>query len=69
MQANAGDRIVIRGRTVESVDRHAVILEVRGQAGEPPYSVRFDDGHESLVFPGPDFQIEKSPQHAPQHTP
>jgi hypothetical protein len=34
------------------------IIEVRGAGGEPPYLVRFDDGHTSLVFPGPDVIIE-----------
>jgi hypothetical protein len=31
-----------------------VITEVRGSDGGPPFMVRFDDGHEALVFPGPD---------------
>ena len=30
------------------------IVEVHGAGGEPPYLVRFDDGHTGLVFPGPD---------------
>jgi hypothetical protein len=34
------------------------IVEVKGQAGGPPYLVRFDDGHTRLVFPGPDAVIE-----------
>jgi hypothetical protein len=60
MNAAQGDRIVIRGRTVESSDRHGEILEVRGEDGTPPYFVRFDDGHESVVFPGGDFVVEKA---------
>ncbi|WP_369046362.1 DUF1918 domain-containing protein [Sinomonas sp. P10A9] len=56
-----GDRIVIRGRTVDSADRHGQIVEVKGANGEPPYLVRFDDGHESVVFPGGDFSVEKGP--------
>jgi hypothetical protein len=59
MNAVQGDRIVIRGRTVESADRHGEIIEVRGADGAPPYLVRFDDGHESVVFPGGDFSVEK----------
>ncbi|MHB1173159.1 MAG: DUF1918 domain-containing protein [Lacisediminihabitans sp.] len=58
MEAKQGDRIVIRGRTVESPDRHGEILDVRGVAGGPPYVIRFDDGNESVVQPGPDFTIE-----------
>jgi hypothetical protein len=60
MNAAQGDRIIIRGRTVESADRHGEILEVRGEDGAPPYFVRFDDGHESVVFPGGDFVVEKA---------
>ncbi|WP_138416572.1 DUF1918 domain-containing protein [Sinomonas gamaensis] len=60
MNAVQGDRIVIRGRTVESADRHGEIVEVKGANGEPPYLVRFDDGHESVVYPGGDFAVEKA---------
>ena len=63
MKAHLGDRIIIRGRTVESSDRHGAIIEIRGAAGGPPYVVRFDNGHESVVHPGPDFTIEH-PEHA-----
>jgi hypothetical protein len=61
MSAQQGDRITIHGRTVGAVDRHGEILEVRGQDGSPPYSVRFDDGHEALIFPGSDCTVEKAP--------
>ena len=62
MQAHEGDRIRIHGRTVEATDRSGLILEVHGTGGEPPYLVRFDDGHETLVYPGTDAVIEH--QHA-----
>lgn len=58
MQAKAGDRVTIRGRTVENPDRHGEIIEVRGPDGAGPYVVRFDDGHESIVYPGGDFVLE-----------
>jgi Domain of unknown function (DUF1918). len=58
MQATVGERIVIRGKTVEVPDRHGEIVEVRGPDGTPPYLVRFDDGHETLVFPGTDTTVE-----------
>lgn len=60
MQATIGDRICIRGKHVESADRHGEVLEVRGQDGAPPYLVRFDDGQETLVYPGTDTVIEHS---------
>jgi hypothetical protein len=58
MEATQGDRIVVRGRNVGSADRHGVILEVRGQGGAPPYLVRFDDGHETVMYPGGDFAVD-----------
>jgi len=30
---------------------------VHGHDGEPPYLVRWDDGHEGLFFPGPDARL------------
>ena len=53
MQAAIGDRLHIRGNCVGTPDKCGEIVEVHGKAGEPPYLVRFDDGHTGLVFPGP----------------
>ncbi len=59
MDANVGDRIVVRGhRTGQSV-RACLVLEVRGSGGGAPYLVRWDDsGHETLFFPGSDATVE-----------
>jgi Domain of unknown function (DUF1918) len=59
--ADAGSRrgrFHARGNIVGQPERTGEIIEVRGAGGEPPYLVRFDDGHTSLVFPGPDAIIE-----------
>jgi Domain of unknown function (DUF1918) len=58
MQATVGDRLHVHGRKVGNADRIAEIIEVRGDRGGPPYRVRFPDGRETLVFPGPDCVIE-----------
>lgn len=58
MQARVGDRVVVRGRQVGAVERRGEILEVHGSEGAPPYLVRWADGHEALLFPGPDVVIE-----------
>jgi len=58
VKAAVGDRIIVRSRHLAEPDRQGEIVEVRGAGGEPPYLVRFDDGHTSLVFPGPDAVIE-----------
>jgi hypothetical protein len=62
MRAVVGDRLRVRGHIVGQSERKGEIVEVRGAGGEPPYVVRFDDGHTSLVFPGPDAVIEHSLQ-------
>jgi hypothetical protein len=61
MRATVGDQLHVHGRTVGEQDHLGQILEVRGADGEPPYLVRYPDGHESLVFPGPDAVIEPKP--------
>lgn len=58
MQATVGDRVHVHGRTVGTKERFGEIVEVRGDNGAPPYLVRFSDGHESLMYPGPDCVIE-----------
>jgi Domain of unknown function (DUF1918) len=68
MKANVGDRLVIKGHHVGEPDRDAEILEVHGEDGAPPYLVRWEeDGHEGLLFPGPDASIEHFPAHPPKH--
>lgn len=58
MDAQIGDRLHMRGRTVGDPDRWAEVIEVRGTDSGPPYLVRYDDGHEALVFPGGDTSVE-----------
>jgi Domain of unknown function (DUF1918) len=58
MQAQVGDRLHVHSRVVGNVDRVGEIVEVRGGDGGPPYLVRFEDGHETLVFPGADATVE-----------
>jgi len=38
-------------------DKVGEIVEVLGHEGNPPYRVRFEDGHEGLCSPGPDTEI------------
>jgi hypothetical protein len=58
MHAKPGDRLVIMGTHLGEPVRDAEILEVHGEDGGPPFLVRWsDDGHETLVYPGPDAHI------------
>lgn len=63
MQASVGDHLHTHGRTVGEHDHVGEIVEVRGADGEPPYLVRHEDGHETLVFPGPDAVVEPATPH------
>jgi hypothetical protein len=61
MQATTGDRLHVHSRAVGTRGRIAEIVEVRGDRGAPPYLVRYPDGHEALVVPGPDSSVERPP--------
>jgi hypothetical protein len=54
MHAKVGEVLILKANHVGEADRSGEILEVQGENGTPPFLVRFDDGHEGLVFPGPD---------------
>ena len=59
MDANAGDRIVVRGHRKGQPVRACLVLEVRGSRRGAPYLVRWDDsGHETLFFPGSDATVD-----------
>jgi hypothetical protein len=54
--------LIVESQTVEQQRRQATILEVRSADGSPPYFVRWGDGHEGLVYPGPDAHITAAQQ-------
>ena len=58
MRAAVGDRLHIHSKSVGGTPQFAEVIEVEGADGSPPYRVRYADGHESVVFPGPDCTIE-----------
>jgi len=59
MFASVGDRLVVRSNHVDGPVRDGEIIEVRHEDGSPPYVVRWSDtGHEALVFPGPDAEVQ-----------
>jgi uncharacterized protein DUF1918 len=55
MHARIGYWLITEGRTEGRNERRAEIIAVSKDDGSPPYTVRWaDNGHEALVFPGPD---------------
>jgi len=60
MHASVGDTLIIHANHTGEPDRSAEVLEVHGDEGGPPFLVRYDDGHEALVFPGPDAVVHRA---------
>jgi len=55
MQAQVEDRLVVHG---PHGSRVGVILELVDGAGPQRYRVRWADGHETTIAPGPDATVE-----------
>lgn len=52
-----GDRLVVRAHRQGQPERDAEILDVLSGA-RPAYRVRWSDGRESILYPGPDAFVE-----------
>ena len=57
MHANRGDQIVVETSTLDAARRRGEVVEVIGEGEHEHYRVRWDDGHESVFFPGPDARV------------
>ncbi|MFC9426523.1 DUF1918 domain-containing protein [Streptomyces sp. NPDC059255] len=58
MKASKGDRLIVHGRVVGKQDHVVEIVEVLGPEGSPPFRVRAENGHETIMSPGPDTMVE-----------
>jgi hypothetical protein len=65
MRASKGDWLVVESAQLGESRREGVIIEVPHPDGSPPYRVRWLDGHEALIFPGPDGRVLHKPSHEP----
>ncbi|MEV7088874.1 DUF1918 domain-containing protein [Streptomyces sp. NPDC093085] len=61
MKASKGDRLVVHGRAVGQQDHVVEVVEVLGPEGAPPFRVRAEDGHETIMSPGPDTVVDHRP--------
>lgn len=59
-EAAPGDVVVIHGHHVGEHEQLGEILEMLGEAEHVHYRVRWEDGHESLFYPGSDATIRRS---------
>lgn len=57
MHAALGDDIIVEPATVDSPRRHGRVVEVIGVGDGEHYRVRWQDGHESVYFPGADAHV------------
>jgi Domain of unknown function (DUF1918) len=57
MRAQVGDQLTVKGRRQADKERHGEIIQVDGPDGAPPYTVRWEDGHDSFFFPSSDAEI------------
>ncbi len=55
--ARVGDWIEIHGHAQGEPPRLALVLEVLGTEGQEHYRVRWDEEHESILYPGSDAAI------------
>lgn len=58
MKAAIGDRVHTHGVTSSRDEHTGEIVQVRGADGRPPYLVRFPNGEERLIYPGPHTVVE-----------
>ena len=56
MEARVDDRLVVHGARSPRV---GVIVELVDGSGPQRYRVRWSDGHESIISPGPDATIDR----------
>jgi hypothetical protein len=61
MHAAPGDDIVVESATLDSRRRHGRVVEVIGEGEGEHYRVRWQDGHESIYFPGADAHVVTKP--------
>jgi CBS domain-containing protein len=60
MHATIGDRIIVQTETLGKAPRQGIVEEVLAGYDAEHYRVRWDDGHESLLYPGSDTRVLRS---------
>lgn len=58
-RARSGDVVVVTGHRVGEVERSGEILQVLGAPERQHFLVRWDDGHESVFYPGSDAIVHR----------
>jgi hypothetical protein len=58
-ELRVGDRVVSDGRYVGDSGRAGEVLEVLGESGHERCRVRWEDGHETVLYAGTDVRVER----------
>jgi hypothetical protein len=58
MDAHKGDRIIVESNKVGGGRKSGEVLEVIEGSGGPHYRIRWEDGHESIMYPSTDAFVE-----------
>lgn len=56
-RAAVGDLLVVRSHHVGEAERLAEIIDVLGEPSHPRFRVRWEDGHETIIYPGSDATV------------
>jgi len=60
MDAQIGDRLIIRSKHVGVGERSGEIVEILNDPAGKHYRVRWDDGHETTFFPSSDATVQRA---------
>ena len=69
MKARIGDHLVVAAPHTSAATRDGEVLEARGPDGGPPYVVRWSDGHDGVLYPGPGALLRVTHPRAPEESP
>jgi hypothetical protein len=62
LDAKIGDEVEIEGVHIGDITRKGQIVEIMGLGDTEHYRVSWDDGHETLFYPGIDAHIRHLPR-------
>jgi uncharacterized protein DUF1918 len=62
VDANVGDQIIVESRKVGGGRKTGEVAEVVSGTGGQHYRVRWEDGHESIVYPSTDAFVVSGPE-------
>jgi len=56
--ARIGDTVEVVGHHVGEARRLGTIVEILGEPARPHYRIAWEDGHETVLYPGADVRVK-----------